>query len=263
MDDGDAVPAPRDRRPIRPPPAREIMDEAKNQTRRMMLEAGQVVILHPDGPAGGFPLVVPVDRVASGEHWFLGSIEPIGRGETLIVELPVQNDARYATRAEVVACSPSTFALKLETEWERVQQRAFVRISAHGLLVRVVRLSSHSTDDDGAPGDDVHELIDVSAGGIRFAADDGFDVDEEVICHFELPGSLCFVLPARIVRSPDAAPTPTDKPSVAVEFAGLDETNRSQLLRWVYREQVRRHRESARAEEKAQKLAERRGDSRR
>ena len=233
-----------------------------NTTRRMILEAGQVVILHPDGPAGGFPMVVAVDQVAKGEHWFLGSIDPIGRGETLIVELPVPNDARYATRAEVVACSPSTFALKLQPEWERVQQRAFVRISAHGLLVRVVRLSGPH-DDANAPGDDVHELIDVSAGGIRFAAEGGFEHDEEVICHFELPGSLCFVLPARIVRSPDAPSTVDDKPSVAVEFAGLDENNRSQLLRWVYREQVRRHRESARIEDKARKLAEKRGASRR
>ena len=239
------------------------MDEAKNQTRRMILEAGQLVILHPDGPAGGFPMVVAVDKVANGEHWFLGSIEPIGRGETLIVERPVPDDARYATRARVVAGNPSTFALAIEPEWERVQQRAFVRISAHGLLVRVVRLAAPTEPEDEIPGDDVHELIDVSAGGIRFAAEGGFDPGEEVICHFELPGSLCFVLPARIVRSPEAPSTVTDKPSVAVEFSGLDETNRSQLLRWVYREQVRRHRESARLEEKARQLAEQRGASRR
>jgi len=239
------------------------MDEAKSQTRRMILETGQVVILHPDGPAGGFPMVVPVDKVSRGDHWFLGSIAPLARGETLIVELPVQNDARYVTRAEIVACSPSTFALKLDRDWERVQQRAFVRISAHGLLVRVVRLAGHTQDDEAAPGDDVHALIDVSAGGIRFGTEEDFEVDEELICHFELPGSLCFVLPARIVRSPDAPRDPDEKPSVAVEFAGLDETNRSQLLRWVYREQVRRHRESARIEEKAQKLEKRRGDSRR
>ena len=79
------------------------MESDGHTTRRMILEAGQVVILHPDGPAGGFPMVVAVDQVARGEHWFLGSIDPIGRGETLIVELPVPYDARYATRAEVVA----------------------------------------------------------------------------------------------------------------------------------------------------------------
>ncbi len=44
-------------------------------------------------------------------------------------------------------------------------------------------------------GDDVHELIDISAGGIRFSGEADYEPDEDVICHFELPGSLCFVLP--------------------------------------------------------------------
>ena len=62
------------------------------------------------------------------------------------------------------------------------------------------------------------------------------------MCHFELPGSLCFVLPARICRSVGNDSAGSPKPTVAVEFQGLDENNRSQLLRWVYREQVKRHR---------------------
>ena len=72
-----------------------------------------------------------------------------------------------------------------------------------------------------------------------------YEQDEEVVCHFELPGSLCFVLPARVVRPPGEV-TGRRKPSVAVEFVGLDENNRSQLLRWVYREQVHRHRQEQR-----------------
>ena len=92
-------------------------------------------------------------------------------------------------------------------------------------------------------------VIDLSAGGIRFSGESSYEADEEVICHFELPGSLCFVLPARIVRSPEAeadATTTSDTDCVACEFVGLDEANRSQLLRWVYREQVRRHRDASR-----------------
>jgi len=151
-----------------------------------------------------------------------------------------------------------------------MQERAFLRISAHGLRARVVRLASGVGPEADVADDDVYDLVDVSAGGIRFATDTGFEIDEEVICHFELPGSLCFVLPARIVRSPEspdaseesAAPESRSgavgKPSVAVEFAGLDETHRSQLLRWVYREQVQRHRESARIEAMARRITGRR-----
>jgi len=237
-----------------------MVEDDKPSQRRMILEAGGLVILHPDGPAGGFPMVVSVDQVADGLHWFLGCIDPIRRGEQLIVESPVQDDARYVTRATVAASSPATFALKLEPTWERVQQRAFVRISAHGLQVRVLRPSMAPAPSfegeregdapspsapDGNDYDCVHELLDVSAGGVRFQSEIDYEPDESVVCHFELPGSLCFVLPARIVRPFLRASAPS-KPSVAVEFVGLDENTRSQLLRWVYREQVRRHRDDAR-----------------
>jgi len=228
------------------------MADQNQQTRRIMLEAGSLVILHPDGPAGGFPMVVAVDQVSRGEHWFLGAIAPLKRGDSLIVERPIEDDARYATRATIVGASSETFALKIDQDWERVQQRAFVRISAHGLQVRIVRLSPPSAAEaelQEVARDEIHELIDLSAGGIRFSGESSYEADEEVICHFELPGSLCFVLPARIVRSPEAeadATTTSDKDCVACEFVGLDEANRSQLLRWVYREQVRRHRDASR-----------------
>ncbi len=238
------------------------MEDESPQTRRLIIEAGDLVILHPDGPAGGFPMVVAVDQVADGQHWFLGSCDPIARGEKLTVESPIPNDARYVTRATVTATSASTFALKLEPLWERVQQRAFVRISAHNLQVRIVR-SVPAGESDELDGDAMHQLVDISAGGIRFESNDDYEAGEDVVCHFELPGSLCFVLPARIVRSPEHLRSISSKPSVAVEFVGLDENHRSQLLRWVYREQVRRHRIRDREQEKAQKLAAKRNASRR
>lgn len=245
------------------------MDEANPQTRRLRIEAGSLLILHPDGPAGGFPMVIPVDQVIDGQYWFLGSCSPLSRGETLIVESPIPNDARYVTRATVTARSPETFALALEPIWERVQQRAFVRISAHGLQVRVERRSPQSIaeetdpDSDTPPSDGVHQLIDISAGGIRFESEIDYAPDEDVICHFELPGSLCFVLPARIVRPSESLHASSLKPSVAVEFVGLDENNRSQLLRWVYREQVRRHRQEDREDAKAAEREVARRQSRR
>lgn len=226
------------------------MKKARAKTRPMVLEAGNLVTLHPDGPAGGFPMVVPVDHVENGTHWFLGSIAPLRRGHSVTVECPVPGDARYATRAEIVACSPSAFGLAIEPRWERDQERAFVRVSAHGLQVRVVQSALSGSEEDGEELiADVFDLLDVSAGGIRFASDARFSLgeyeNEEVVCHFELPGALCFVVPGRIVRGLEQQATVGEKPSTAVEFTRLDELNRSQLLRWVYREQVRRHREDA------------------
>lgn len=226
----------------------------EKNVRRIKVKAGELVILHPDGPAGGFPMVIAVDQIEDGMHWFLGSCDPLQPGEALLVESAVAGAARFATRAKVSAKSDQTFALKLEPLWERVQQREFVRISAHGLQVRVLRSESGFPpvsdgydsqegveDDPRSALDTVHDLLDVSAGGIRFQAEGDWEPGDEMICHFELPGSLCFVLAARVARLPRPPDSQPGKPTVAVEFIGIDETTRSQLLRWVYREQVRRH----------------------
>jgi hypothetical protein len=176
------------------------------------------------------------------------------------IRASIHDDARYVTRGKLEACSPETFALKLEPIWHRVHQRAFVRIYAHSLQVRVLRFPPLGSEDgeESSPSDplspeespktteSLYDLVDISAGGIRFRAEDDFEMDEEVVCHFELPGSLCFVLPARIRRPSEIHSAASHKPTVAVEFLGLDESNRSQLLRWVYREQVKRHREGLR-----------------
>jgi hypothetical protein len=238
------------------------MAEEDSGGRHLILEAGNAVIIHPDGPAGGFPRVIPVDQVADGLHWFLGCCDPHPRGETVMVESAVHDDARYATWARIEASSPATFALRIDPIWHRVEQRAFVRISAHGLQARVIRSkpetlplvgdeaeNSPLAEDaapDGARGA-VYELLDISAGGIRFKSSDDFETDEEVVCHFELPGSVCFVLPARVVRGSSQPPRGTRRRGVGIEFVGLSEQQRSELLRWVYREQVRRHRIEARA----------------
>ncbi len=237
------------------------MKKLQPERRQPIVAAGHLLILHPEAPAGGYPMVVPVDHVADGVHWFLGSCAPVMRGETLLVESPVQNDARYSTSATVVASSPETFALRLSPTWERVQQRAFVRISAHGLQVRVVRLGHDGQNprplvsleqgpvDFQSAGPDrasIHELLDLSAGGIRFQSSADYEPDEEVVVHFELPGSQCFVLPARVVRTPGGPSSPSGKRNVAVAFIGIDERTRTQLLGWVYRQQIRRHREESR-----------------
>jgi len=83
-------------------------------------------------------------------------------------------------------------------------------------------------DHRSRPHDSIYDLVDISAGGIRFQSEDDFEEDEDVVCHFELPGPLCFVLPAKIRRSADSQTAAKHKQTVAVEFQGLDENNRSQ-----------------------------------
>jgi hypothetical protein len=88
----------------------------------------------------------------------------------------------------------------------------------HAMTLRVITLSVEEANrcgsqENGTPAglgnrgqeeqrENSPMVVDISAGGIRFASNIEYDNDEDVICHFELPGSLCFVLPAQIVRVP-------------------------------------------------------------
>ncbi len=225
-----------------------VVAKPQPEGRRLSVEAGHLLILQPDGTAPGYPMVVPVDHVADGLHWFLGACAPLGRGDELVVESPIQNDARYTTTATIVACSPETFALRLSPDWQRLQQRAFFRISAHGRQARVIRphRKQKAAEDGRADGEVVHELLDLSAGGMRFRSSVDYADDEEVVVHLDLPGEERFVMRARVVRNPNQAAQVGGRSNVAVAFVGLDERTRSHLLRWLYREQVRRHRAEVR-----------------
>jgi hypothetical protein len=89
------------------------MEKPDPDRRRLTVEAGHLLILQPQGTASGYPMVVPVDHVADGLHWFLGSCAPLERGETLTVESPIQNDARYSTSATIVASSPDRLDVRI------------------------------------------------------------------------------------------------------------------------------------------------------
>lgn len=245
------------------------MDQPEPQENRLPIEAGLGLTLHADGPARGYPMAVIVDSVVDGIVWILGSSAPLGRGDRLVVESSVREHGRFTTSGEIVASNDQTFGLRLGSNWRRLQQRAFVRISAHGLQVRVESTTDRKEDPTkppppakrplrgrartSPPGDSarapVYELLDISAGGLRFLSTIDYQHDEVVVVHFELPGSQCFALPSRVVRTPKMRATRSGKHNVAVAFISVEEETRSQLLRWVYREQVRRHREALRAQE--------------
>lgn len=244
------------------------MDHPDSPESRLPIEEGQTLTLHADGPAGGYPKLATVDSIVDGTLWFLGSSAPLGRGDRLMVESSVPDHGRFTTSAEIIASNDQTFGLRLSSNWRRLQQRAFVRISAHGLQVRVestvkrdrsepkraaarkpTRADARAGQSDDPARTPIYELLDISAGGLRFLSTIDYQHDEVVVVHFELPGSQCFVLTARVVRTPKMRVTRSGKHNVAVAFVSVDEATRSQLLRWVYREQVRRHRDALRASE--------------
>ncbi len=211
--------------------------------RNLQLEGGSRVLLHRGREVEERPVAATVDRFENGCVWVKGSSGSLEEGDAILLEYKIEDDGRYIAQGAVEERLPDSTFISYHGEWQRVQDRSFVRISTHGLEVRVPRERPGEGDDapPRPPTRDSFEVLDVSAGGIRFESRDTFEVGEECVCHFELPGQSCYVLPARVVR---CAPKADSRlwHEVAVEFIELDEGHRSELLRWIYQEQAKRHR---------------------
>ncbi|MCP5039435.1 MAG: hypothetical protein GY944_00310 [bacterium] len=211
------------------------------------LRSGSRLHLHRGGRVRKNPLAVTVDHFQDGQIQIKGASGSLAEGEVVLVEFRIDDDARYLTRGEIEARQPDRTSIVCDDEWRRVQDRSFVRISTHGLQVDVHPSTTASVPDEDEDGNlqpntsGRFAMLDVSAGGIRFESREPFPVDQQFVFHFELPGQACYVLPADVVRSVHR-PGSTLWYQVAVEFVGLDEAHRSQLLQWIYHEQARRHR---------------------
>ncbi|MCP4039768.1 MAG: PilZ domain-containing protein [bacterium] len=207
---------------------------------------GSQLTLHRESRGGRAAVHVTVDHIEDGQIWVKGSSCALNEGDTVIIEYRAEEDARYFADGEVGAQAPDCTTVSFNGEWRRIQDRSFVRISTHGLEVKVPARPTASTKRrantrQSEDGWDRFEMLDMSAGGIRFESGVPFEFDDTFVCHFELPGHLCYVLPVRVVRS-QRRPGYRNRYLIAVEFLDLDEQHRAELLQWTFREQARRRR---------------------
>ncbi len=194
------------------------------------------------------PVEVTVDQFRNGRIWIKGSSSALHEGDTLVLEYLIEDDGRYLVQGEVEERSPDCTVISLEGEWRRVQDRSFVRISTHGIEVKLPDISGASLAEElgeepgaepGEEGEGHFEMLDVSAGGIQFETDDDFEIGQEFVCQFELSDSSRYEFHSRVVRS-EKKPGYASRYRVAVEFLDLTEEHCAQLLRWIYQEQSRR-----------------------
>lgn len=184
--------------------------------------------------AGGETRTVAVDRVSEGLIWIsTREVGPRQPGEEIEVEIGIKGDARYRTSAQV-AIAMRDF-VGIEDNWDRRQLREYVRINTYGFRIDV----APQDDDDTVPLAEL-PLIDFSAGGARVAEEKDLEVGDVVKCRFPL-GDAEFNLIARVVRV--SAATAAERRFVSLEFHGVDEGTRSDLISWVNQEQLRRHTE--------------------
>lgn len=199
------------------------------------LGGGSAIIIHQKPELGRKPLRVTVDRIEDAMIWVKGVSPTFGDGDAVILEYKLADDGRYLADGEVVEHKPDNAFISCSGTWRRIQDRSFVRLSTHGIEVRS---PVGGADTDASEN---FEMLDISAGGTCFETREVFDLDDEFVCNFELPGLCSYVLPARVVRV-QPKPGSKDRYRVAVEFLELAEEHRTELLRWIYQEQTRRHR---------------------
>lgn len=186
------------------------------------------------------PVEVTVDHFRNGRIWIKGSSSAFHEGDTLVLEYLIEDDGRYLAQGEVEERSPDCTVISLEGEWHRVQDRSFVRISTHGIEVKLPDISGAALGEEPGEEREGHfEMLDVSAGGIQFETDDDFEIGQEFVCQFELSDSSRYEFHSRVVRS-EKKPGYASRYRVAVEFLDLTEEHCAQLLRWIYQEQSRR-----------------------
>ncbi len=229
-----------------------------NLKRTPQIRPGSELFLRPEGSERSGMISVLVDSCEVELIWCKGSCAPLRAGDLALLERPVAGDARYVTTAEIEVDSPSRFAIRIASDWQRSQQREFVRISTHNIALAIERLERpagrpaprrggrprrrRATASEPAPLARL-EMLDLSAGGLRFASKQPFSLEEQIRCHFELPETGAFDLLARIVRIERKTPGYEGSRWYAAEFSKLGDPQRSALLRWVFQEQLRRHRE--------------------
>jgi len=185
---------------------------------------------------------VIVVQVKDGLIWISGVDTPGGAGERVTMEHLVAGDARYFAPARVEFVPPETYALRRIGEWQRHQRRADVRISTHGIELQIRPLEAVWD----TPSEEVRiPLLDVSAGGAAARVSSELELGDAVLCSFELPGEKRFDLPARVARVGRPGKH-SRRRLIGFEFQRVDDEQRAALLRWIYREQTRRHREMKR-----------------
>lgn len=182
-----------------------------------------------------------VERVDDELLWLVGARASFEPGERIQLDVSIAMDARYRAVFEVAEATDAYIALSAQGEpvWQRVQQRALVRVDTPDLSVTIRR----SVDSELAVADSSvesagkrHRMIDLSAGGMRIQANSRFEVDQELICDFKLPDQPPYSVASRVVR------IEPKRNLVSLKFTSASESFFSEILRWSFREGVREHR---------------------
>jgi c-di-GMP-binding flagellar brake protein YcgR len=124
-----------------------------------------------------------------------------------------------------IAVPVPLFVLELPDNFVKVQRRNFVRVPAHyPVMFRMVTREGLSDENKAV-------MLDLSGGGMRFAADIRVDKASLLYTHISLPNGE-IQTPVRVCRVDKI--DDSKKYSVSVEFYDLSERERDRVIRCVF-----------------------------
>lgn len=149
---------------------------------------------------------------------------------TLSLTMP---DAIYTLRCRVVVSNAEglTFAFPPSDEIQRVQRRQFVRVPT----VLPCALEPELTEGEGEFGPPIQgELQDISGGGCSILLPTELGRGHLLRLTMDLPGEGEVILYGRVMRAGTLHTRKGVRYSVGLDFGKMDESLRSQLIRYVF-----------------------------
>lgn len=205
----------------------------------MQVVPNQLVELHLEGPGG--PQVyrtrvedVYDDIVVVGAPLEQGAVVPIRIGTELRIEFKLRGpgqEGRFSNRAIVEKRFRTTIPLlqmRLLGQWEKTQERMFVRVPVH-LDAVVVPLTEGGEELPAEPG----LIRNLSGGGFLLRSTRAFELDEEMRISFRV-GTEQIRAKAYVARF-----VPTDEGhDFGCGFLEIAENMRKAVIRFVFRRQI-------------------------
>ncbi len=175
-----------------------------------------------------------IDVVEKSRFWIEVPERQLRVGDRVLVVRIVPGDARYSGTFEVVSRVRKSFALEPRDRWSRVQDRDFVRVATPRISVDGILRNPEAKSVQ-------LWLMDLSGGGMLVESATQLDCGTELDCRFELPQSPdLFVLPAQVVRLTRERNTEHAGFRLGLRFVGVPDQIVSKLMRWTFKEQIRR-----------------------
>lgn len=205
----------------------------------MQVLPNQLVELYLDGPAGPQVYRTRVkdaydDIVIVGAPLEHGAVVPIRIGTELRIEFKLKGpsqEGRFSNWAVVekrFRTSVPLLQLRLRGEWEKTQERMFVRVPVHIDAV-IVPLTETSEELPAQPA----LILNLSGGGYLLRSAHPFELDDEMRISFRV-GSEQIVARAYVAR---VVPTETGQ-DYGCAFLDISERMRKTVIRFVFRRQI-------------------------